>query len=296
MRPLLLILLAGCWRDLSTECPDEDLDGYYRCADEAADCNDADPRAHPDAAERCNAADDDCDGAVDDGLASCLTVLSTAGVRSWSDGSAAASCQAYRTATAPHLYLGDTGDGVYLINPTGAAPFRAYCDMTSDGGGWTMCYTERNSMVHVATETAYTGTYGAAGYRSDCRAVPFREVLYVNHDSGQKAWFTRQTAGDVVMSSVGYDTSGSAMGQWTPHGVAAAGNYQLLVCDAGWMWTGLFMSGYTGCWKQCGSWCSDTGTQYFRTDGSDTASYNGVAFAENGHTNVGYKTMSVGVR
>ncbi|MBN2800277.1 MAG: hypothetical protein JXX28_14145 [Deltaproteobacteria bacterium] len=61
--------------------PDGDGDGYgrddrvlhYHCpvvgyAEQGGDCDDTDSNIHPDADERCNLADDDCDGAVDEGL------------------------------------------------------------------------------------------------------------------------------------------------------------------------------------------------------------------------------------
>ena len=65
-----------------------------------------------------------------------------------------------------------------------------------------------------------------------------------------------------------------------------------MILDVGWPND----FGHTGCYKGCGSWCSDTSTDYYRADGSDTSSYNGIAFRENGHTTVSYKTMSVGLR
>ena len=45
---------------------DEDLDGDGHPA--STDCNDADASVHPEAVEVCNEIDDNCDGAVDEGV------------------------------------------------------------------------------------------------------------------------------------------------------------------------------------------------------------------------------------
>ncbi|GAB5389644.1 MAG: hypothetical protein Alpg2KO_26120 [Alphaproteobacteria bacterium] len=61
--------------------------------------------------------------------------------REWADATQATSCDEYRNPVTPgYAYQGDTGSGIYLIDPDGAggsAAFQAECEMSFDGGGWT---------------------------------------------------------------------------------------------------------------------------------------------------------------
>lgn len=68
------------------------------------------------------------------------------GARQYSDGEVAPSCAAYLHPTDGHTYTGNTGDGLYWIKPTAAAAaFKTTCDMTLDGGGWTLIGTFNGS-------------------------------------------------------------------------------------------------------------------------------------------------------
>lgn len=72
------------------------------------------------------------------------------GVRQWSDGTFARSCEDYiRPVSNARTYAGATGDGLYRIEPTGSSPMTVWCDMTSENGGFTLVMNLDTSDGHA---------------------------------------------------------------------------------------------------------------------------------------------------
>lgn len=121
------------------------------------------------------------------------------GVRAWSDGTHARSCDGYRNPPAPYLYSGNTGSGIYRLDPQGNGTLvAAYCDMATSigwtlaakiqsgsGSAWLYDATRWTTAGQLLNATDLTLNAGEAKYAT-FDAVAFDQIRLVDQASGRK--------------------------------------------------------------------------------------------------------------
>ena len=220
----------------------------------------------------------------DDGLSVCLDSGWTIVARQGADGStqqqAALDCKTIKA------NVTDANSGMYWLDPNGGGTGDAkqmYCDMASDGGGWTLCAqldvsTATNSQK-IAYPTEVSGSYDTANsFVTDCSAFGFSELLFTESwdDSGDKYLVQLKDSGATPSSFY----SGSQFNQkvdvqgrylsgsfnsfapkemmWTgnrscPSGWNSGLGFRLSIGDVGASWSG----GNTGCYAHQGNYCQN---------------------------------------
>jgi hypothetical protein len=200
----------------STWYQDADGDGYGGTAwtldaclqpsgfvSDATDCDDLDADASPAGTETCDGADNDCDGTVDEDD----EVLGDA-----------ADCAAVDCAD---VLAGrpTATDGTYFLDPDGAGTFEGYCDMSTDGGGWTLvasfnngdgawAWTQYSGGINNLSAWRDAGTFGSvsahttADYKSEAYSRVDGTALMALDDGGEWLSFDGALAGASLLDEV----------------------------------------------------------------------------------------------
>lgn len=156
----------------------------------------------------------------------------------WVDGSFARSCFEYKNPPAGYAYAGAVGDGIYRVKLDGQSASNVWCNMTIDGGGWSLAFAGDHSVSgrdwKVAQVTqgqpmmTYTNNPVARPVLAGGTPIAYSQVLF---KGGDAIWTSR-------------------MGGWVRFSVLTASNNTVSVTLPGV----LTESGLTSAWLDMRAW------------------------------------------
>jgi len=203
----------------STFYDDDDGDGYgdpsastLACnpptgtVTDNTDCDDSSSAAYPGATELCNDEDDDCDGDVDNGVIGSGSTC------------AGTSCEDILLAGS------SSGDGTYYVEGTSGSVFDVWCDMTTDGGGWTLAGSVVNDGSRnwdSYTDFTSTTTWGSI---SASQTADFKSDAWTDLDGD-----------DFMVVTADYDVAWYGILGLTDVSSWIAGEYNSSVCSTSFL-------------------------------------------------------------
>ena len=163
-----------------------DADGFLDCAD----CNDIEDTAYPGAPELCDAIDNDCDTVIDGADATGL----------------GAACAGASCLDVLNSRISPSADGLYWVTLNDLTPFQAHCDMSSDGGGWTLVASKESITFGIGSDSLDTSC--ASSTSSNCDSAIFA-------DSGWSTVMWRFASNnDVLVFADKTANSGNGFSDW----------------------------------------------------------------------------------